>query len=220
MCLTHQWVDIIPWFFSRSYRGTWNVCLVNMLDPSFVVAGRWLRGGRTAWYGSGIVGMMCRSSGVTRLTFARSVITFSLFVSWIVPLWPATTFCSYFLFLQVLLCYISVIAYVFCHTGVLVCLFVVNVANFCYAVIENRLSTSKLHYEFTVLYFWLLSFVWDPSTSFQSHFCCSYCFVYSFLFGICLCRLLLWSVFVWRNGTTDFAKTGQVSDDTINLINC
>jgi len=26
--------------------------------------------------------------------------------------------------------------------------------------------------------------------------------------------------FVCRNGTTDFAKTGQVSDDTINLINC
>jgi len=26
--------------------------------------------------------------------------------------------------------------------------------------------------------------------------------------------------FVRRNGTTDFAKTGQVSDDTINLINC
>ena len=54
----------------------------------------------------------------------------------------------------------------------------------------KRLSNSTLHYKFTVLYFWLLSFVWDPSTSFQSHFCCSYCFVYSFLFGICLCRLL------------------------------
>ena len=26
--------------------------------------------------------------------------------------------------------------------------------------------------------------------------------------------------FVRRNGTTDFAKTGQVSDDTMNLINC
>ena len=41
--------------------GTWNVCLVSTLDPSFMVAGRWLRGGRTAWYGYGIVGMMCRS---------------------------------------------------------------------------------------------------------------------------------------------------------------
>ena len=26
-------------------------------------------------------------------------------------------------------------------------------------------------------------------------------------------------LFVCRNGITDFAKTGQVSDDTINLIN-
>jgi len=101
-----------------------------------------------------------------------------------------------------------------------VCLFVVTVANFWYVVIESRLSNSKLHYEFTVLYFWLLYFAWDPSTSFQSHFCCSYCFIYSFLFGIRLCRLLFDRFFVRRNGTTDFAKTGQVSDDTINLINC
>ena len=42
--------------------------------------------------------------------------------------------------------YIGVIAYVFCHAGVLVCLFVVDVADFRYAVIENRLSNSKLHY--------------------------------------------------------------------------
>ena len=48
-------------FFSRSYLCTWNVCLVSTLDPSFMVAGRWLPGGRTAWSGYGIVGMMCRS---------------------------------------------------------------------------------------------------------------------------------------------------------------
>ena len=29
---------------------------------------------------------------------------------------------------------------------------------------------------------------------------------------------LLWSVFVCWNGTSDFAKAGQVSDDTITLI--
>jgi len=91
--------------------------------------------------------------------------------------------------------------------------------DFWYDVIENRLSNSKLHYEFMVLYFWLLSFAWDPLISFLSHFCCSYCFVCSFLFGIRLCRLLFLSVFVCRNGITEFAKTGQVSDDTINLIN-
>ena len=89
-----------------------------------------------------------------------------------------------------------------CHADVLVCLFVVTVAKFWYVVIESRLSNSKLHYEFTVLCFWLLSFAWDPLTSFQSHFCCSYCFIYLFLFGIRLCRLLFWSVFCsseWYN---------------------
>jgi len=39
---------------------TWNVCLVSTLDPSFKVAGRWLRGGRTDWFGYSVVGMMCR----------------------------------------------------------------------------------------------------------------------------------------------------------------
>ena len=76
----------------------------------------------------------------------------------------------------------------------------------------------------SVIHFWSLIlvsifFAWGLLQIFSKSFCCSY-FVYSFLFGICLCRLLLWLVFVGRNGTTDFAKTGQVSDDTINLINC
>ena len=136
------------------------------------------------------------------------------------PLWLATTFYSYFLFLQVLFRYIGVIAYVFCHTGVLVRLFVVNVANFWYAVIENRLSNSNLHYEFMVLYFWLLSFAWDPSTSFQSHFVAVIILsAHSYLEFVCV-GWYFDLFFVRRNGTTDFAKTGQVSDDTINLINC
>jgi len=162
---------------------------------------------------------MCHPLIFTSWTLPR-VIILSLSICCIVPLWPATTVCTYFRFLQVLFCSIGVITHVFCPADVLVCLFVVTVANFWYAVIESWLSNSKLHYEFTVLYFWLLSFAWDPSTSFQRHFCCSYYFVYSFLFGIRLCWLLFWSVFVCRNGITDFAKTGQVSDDTINLINC
>ena len=145
-----------------------------------MVADRWLWGGRTR----SIVSMMCRSCWVTRLKFAHPVITFSLWFP---------EYCRYGLLLHSAaiscFCVSYFVAYVFCHTGVSVCLFVVNVTNFWYAVIENRLSNSKLHYEFTVLYFWLLFFVWDPSTSFQNHFCCSYCFVYSFLFGTRLCRL-------------------------------
>jgi len=124
---------------------------------------------------------------VTRLNFAPPVITFSLFVSWIVPVWTATTVCTYFRFLQVLFGYIGVIAYVFCHAGVLVCLFVVNVADFWYDVIEHRLSNSKLHYEFIVPHFRLLSFAWGPSISFQSHF----------LLQLLFCLLIpIWNLFV------------------------
>ena len=138
-------------FISRLYLCTWNVCLVRVR----------------------YCGMMCHPLIFTSWTLSP-VITLSLPIFWLVPLWMATTVCIYFRFRQVLFRYVRVIAYVFCHAGVLVCLFVVNVANFWYDVIENRLSNSKLHCEFMVLYFWLLSFVWDPSISFQSHFCCSY----------------------------------------------
>jgi len=136
-----------------------------------------------------------------------------------VPLWRATTISTYFRFLQVLFRSIDVIAYVFCHAGVLVCLFVVT-CEFLYDVIETWLSNSKLHYEILVPSFWLLSFAWDPSISFQS-----------LLLQLLFCLLLpLWNsfvsvvividfFFVFRSGTTDFAKAGQVSDDTINLIN-
>jgi len=134
-------------------------------------------------------GIMCHPLMIYQLNFVPSYHLIPVHFC-IVPLWPATTVCTYFRFLQLLFRYVDVIAHVFCHADVLVCRFVVNVANFWYAVIERRLSNSKLHYEFMVLYFWLLSFAGDPSTSFQSHFCCSYSFVYSFLFGIRLCRLL------------------------------
>jgi len=103
---------------------------------------------------------------------------------------------------------------------VLVCLFVVTVADFSYDVVENRLSNSKLHYEFMVLYFWLLSFAGNPSTSFQSHFVAVIILsTHSYLEFVCVGCYCDRFLFVCRNGTTDFAKAGQVSDDTINLIN-
>ena len=120
------------------------------------------------------------------------------------------------MFLQVLFRYIGVIAYVFCQAGVLVCLFVVNVADFWYDVIEYRLSNSKLHYEFIVPHFWFLSFAWDPSICFQSHFFVAVIVLstHSYLEFVCV-GCYFDRFFVCRN-----AKTGQVSDDTINLINC
>jgi len=133
--------------------------------------------------------MRCHPLVIYRLNLAPVIVLF-LSISCIVPFWTVTSVCVSFLLRLVLFRYIGVIAHVFCHADVSVCLFVVTVANFWYVVIESRLSNSKLHYEFTVLYFWLLYFAWDPSTSFQSHFCCRYCFIYSFLFGIRLCRLL------------------------------
>ena len=101
------------------------------------------------------------------------------------PLWRATTISTYFRFLQVLFRSIDVIAYVFCHAGVLVCLFVVT-CEFLYDVIETWLSNSKLHYEILVPSFWLLSFAWDPSISFQS-----------LLLQLLLCLLIpIWNLFV------------------------
>ena len=85
-----------------------------------------------------------------------------------------------------------------------------------------QLSYRILNY---IMKFWFLLFGFYLSLGIPQFlfkvFCCSYYFVYSFLFGIRLCRLLLLSIFffVFRSGTTDFAKAGQVSDDTINLIN-
>ena len=98
----------------------------------------------------------------------------------------ATTVCIYFRFRQVLFRYVRVIAHVFCPAGVLVCLFVVTVADFWYDVIENRLSNSKLHYEFIVPHFWLLSFAWDPSISFQSHFVAVILSTHSYLVFVCV----------------------------------
>jgi len=164
----------------------WTDCLVSTLDPSFMVVGRGIRGGRTAWSGYGIA-EWCVVFDEWQYWTWPPVIILSLSIFCIVPLWPATTVCTYFRFRQVLFRYIGVIAHVFCHADVLVCLFVVNVANFWYAVIESRLSNSKLHYEFMVLYFWLLSFAWDPSTSSQSHF----------LLQLFFCLLIpIWNSFV------------------------
>jgi len=53
----------------------------------------------------------------------------------------AVTVCIYFRFRQVLFRYVRVIAYVFCHAGVLVCLFVVTVADFWYDVIKIGYNT-------------------------------------------------------------------------------
>jgi len=171
----------------------------------------------SAWSGYGIVVSCVTLWWFTSWTLSP-VVTLSLPIFWIVPLWMATTVCIYFLFRLVLFRYVRVIAHVFCPAGVLVCLFIVTVADFslCHwkSVIGFEIALWIYRSSFLAFIFRLGSL-----NFFSKSFCCSY-FVYSFLFGIRLCRLLLWSVFVGRNGTTDFAKTGQVSDDTINLINC
>jgi len=102
---------------------------------------------------------------------------------------------------------------------VLVCLFVVNAANFWYAVIENRLPNSKLHYEFMVLYFGFYLSLGIPQLLFKVIFVAVILSTHSYLEVVCV-GWYFDLFFIRRNGTTDFAKTGQVSDDTINLINC
>jgi len=84
--------------------------------------------------------------------------------------WTATTFFIYFLFRSVLFRYVRVSAYVFCHAGVLVCLFVVNVADF--GMLSLKIGYRILN---CIINFWsfILGFylsLGDPSSSFQSHF--------------------------------------------------
>jgi len=66
---------------------------------------------------------------IYRLNLAPVIVLF-LSIFCIVPLWPATTVYTYFRFLQVLFRDVRVIEHVFCHAGVLVCRFVVTVADF------------------------------------------------------------------------------------------
>jgi len=118
------------------------------------------------------------------------VITLSLFIFGMMTFWTAATFFIYFLFRPVLFRYVRVIAYVFCHAGVLVCLFVVNVADFgmLSLTIGYRILNCIINLWSLIFGFYLLLRV--PSSSFQCHFCCSYCVACAFLFGIRLCRWL------------------------------
>jgi len=85
--------------------------------------------------------------------------------------------------------YIRVVAYVFCPAGVSVCLFVIT-CEFC--MMSSQLSYRILN---CIMKFWFLLFGFYLSLGIPQFlfkvFCCSYYFVYSFLFGIYLCRLLL-----------------------------
>ena len=108
-----------------------------------------------------------------------------------------------------------------CHADVLVCLFVVTVAKFWYVVIESRLSNSKLHYEFTVLCFWLLSFAWDPLTSFQSHFCSLNFFSKSFLLQLLFYLFIpIWNSFVSVAILIGFLFVGMVQQTLRKLGRC
>jgi len=154
----------------------------------------------------------------TRLNFAP-INTLSLFVSCIVPLWTANSFYVSFLFR--LVCFVTSVS--------LHMYFVMRVCWFVCLLLRLRIfgmMLLKIGYRILncIINFWSLIFgfylsLGDPSSSFQGHFCCSYRFICSFLFGIRLFRWLFLLVFVFWSSITDFAKTGQVSDDTIKLIN-
>jgi len=121
--------------------------------------------------------------------YLASVIALSLFIFGMMIFWTATSFYVSFLFRPVLFRYVRVIAYVFCRAGVLVCLFVVTVADFGMSL--------KIGYRILncIINFWSLILVsifrlGSPQVLFKVIFCCSYCFICSFLFGIRLCRWL------------------------------
>ena len=73
---------------------------------------------------------------------------------------------------------------------------------------------------FLVLHFWFLSFAWGLLKFFSKSFFVAVIVLsmHSYLEFVCV-GWYFDRFFVCRNGITEFAKTGQVSDDTINLIN-
>jgi len=148
---------------------------------------------------------------ITGLNFAP-IITLSLFISWIVPVWSATSSCfGKFYFVTAL----SLHMY-----------FVMRVCWFVCSSLRLRvfgMLSLKIGYRILNCIINLWSFIFGfylsrgfPQVLFKVIFCCSYCFACSFLFGIRLCRVLFLSVFVFWYSITEFAETGQVSDDTIN----
>ena len=135
----------------------------------------------------------------------------------------ATTVCIYFRFRQVLFRYVRVIAHVFCPAGVLVCLFVVTVADFWYDVIKigyntigYRILNCIVNLAFLIFGFYLSLGI--PQLFSKSFFVAVIVLsMHSYLEFVCV-GWYFDRFFVCRNGITEFAKTGQVSDDTITLI--
>ena len=94
---------------------------------------------------------------IYRLNLAPVIVLF-LSISCIVPFWTVTSVCVFFLLRLVLFRYIGVIAHVFCHAGVLVCLFVViYCCGFWYDVMENgyRILNCIMHLSFLIFGFYL-----------------------------------------------------------------
>jgi len=151
------------------------------------------RDGRIAWSGYGIVvwGVLCW--WFTSWTFPP-VITLFLSIFCIVPLWPATTNAPIFGFCK----------FYFVTSGHCICILSCGCVGL-YVVVtvaDLGLCHWKVGYRILncIIIFWSLILVSNfslgvSSSFYQSHFCCSYCFIYSFLFGIrcvgCYCDRFL-----------------------------
>jgi len=70
------------------------------------------------------------------------------------------TVCIYFRFHQVLFRCVRIIEHVFCHAGVLVCLFVVTVADFWYNSLKIGYRILNCIMNLLFLIFWILYFAW------------------------------------------------------------
>ena len=174
-------------FFPHSYLCAWTVYLVSTLDPCFLVAGRWMRGGRTDWSGYSAVGMICRhlmhcnvelcpDQCLVSVRFLHRAIVDGYFILRIFP--------------------VSASSISLCCTCILLCGCVgVSVRHYCCGF---RSMSLKLGYRtlncivhfFGPLFWFLFFFAWGLLKIFSKSFCRSYCFVCSFLFGIRLCRLV------------------------------
>jgi len=141
--LSHPCVEILQWFFSHSYLRTWTVYLVSTLDFNFLVVGRWIRGGRTAWSGYGAVGMLCRHLMDYNIELCPSIPYPCSFPEWchygLLHSAPISCFCTfYFVTSGYCICILS------CGcVGLYVCRYC---CGFRSMSLKSRLSNSKLHY--------------------------------------------------------------------------
>jgi len=151
-----------------------------------MIVGRGLRGGRIAWSGQGAVGMMCRHLRNCNIDLCPDQCLVS------VRFMHGAIMDCYFI-----QCIFSCFGWFYCVMSVLLHMY--SVMRVCWFVcsslmlrifgmlsLQNRLSNSKLHYEFMVLYFWFSLSLGIPQFLFKVTFVAVILSTHSSLVFVCV----------------------------------